>query len=120
MAECIALNLTVVQLFDLMQSTILRVPNSGPERARHRNFKMRMGKIDTHHHYFPKVYVDAVDWDMLAAAMPHGKAPDWSVEAALRMMEVNGIAEAILSVSAGPRIPNAPTLLRKCNDYGAE
>jgi len=81
---------------------------------------MRTGKIDTHHHYFPKVYVDAVGWDMLAAAMPNGKAPDWSVQAALDMMDVNGIGAAILSVSAGPRIPNAPTLLRKCNDYGTE
>src|SRR5260370_34367049 len=101
-----------------MQATILRGTKSGTEPPRHRNFKMRMGKIDTHHHYFPKVYVDAVGWDMLAAAMPNGRAPDWSVEAALQMMDVNGIAEAILSVSAGPRIPNAPTLLRKCNDYG--
>jgi predicted TIM-barrel fold metal-dependent hydrolase len=79
-----------------------------------------MGKIDTHHHYFPKVYVDAVGWDMLAKAMPNGKAPSWSVEAALEMMEENGIAQAILSVSAGPRIPDAATLLRKCNDSGTE
>jgi 6-methylsalicylate decarboxylase len=85
-----------------------------------RNAKMRPGKIDTHHHYFPKAYVDAVGLDMLAAAMPNGKAPDWSVEAALVMMEENGIAQAILSVSAGPRIPDAPTLLRRCNEYGTE
>src|SRR5258708_17896245 len=71
---------------------------------------MRTGKIDTHHHYFPKVYVDAIGWDMLAAAMPNGKAPDWSVQAALDMMDVNGIGAAILSVSAGPRLPHAPTL----------
>jgi 6-methylsalicylate decarboxylase len=81
---------------------------------------MRLGKIDTHHHYFPKVYVDAVGWDMLAAAMPNGRAPDWSVDAALEMMDANGVGEAILSVSAGPRIPDAPTLLRKCNDYGTD
>jgi aminocarboxymuconate-semialdehyde decarboxylase len=81
---------------------------------------MSVGKIDTHHHYFPKVYVDAVGWDMLAAAMPNGKAPTWSPEAALAMMDENGIAEGILSVSAGPRIPDAPTILRQCNEYGAE
>jgi 6-methylsalicylate decarboxylase len=81
---------------------------------------MRSGKIDTHHHYFPPVYVDAVGWDMLAAAMPNGKAPDWSLEAALEMMDQSGIAIAILSVSAGPRIPEAPAVLRQCNDYGAE
>src|SRR5258707_8891899 len=80
---------------------------------------MRMGKIDTHHHYFPKVYVDAVGWDMLAAAMPNGKAPDWSVQAALEMMDVNGIGAAMLSVSAGPRPSNPSPPLRKCNDHGS-
>jgi 6-methylsalicylate decarboxylase len=81
---------------------------------------MRPGKIDTHHHYFPQAYVDAVGLDLLAAAMPNGKAPGWSVEAALAMMDENGIAQAILSVSSGPRIPDASTLLRKCNEYGTE
>jgi 6-methylsalicylate decarboxylase len=81
---------------------------------------MGSGKVDTHHHYFPPVYVEAVGLDMLAATTPNGKAPTWSVEAALDMMGRNGIAEAILSVSAGPRIPDAPTLLRNCNDYGTE
>jgi len=81
---------------------------------------MSQGKIDTHHHFFPKAYVEAVGWDTLAAAMPNGKAPSWSPEAAIAMMDVNGIAEGILSVSAGPRIPNAPSLLRKCNEVAAE
>jgi 6-methylsalicylate decarboxylase len=81
---------------------------------------MRTGKIDTHHHYFPEVYVDTVGWDMLAKAMPNGKAPSWSVEATLEVMQQNDIAKAIVSVSAGPRLSDAPTLLRKCNDFGTQ
>jgi predicted TIM-barrel fold metal-dependent hydrolase len=77
-------------------------------------------KIDTHHHFFPKVYVDAVGMEMLAHVMPNGKAPTWSPEAAISMMDANGIQEGILSVSAGPPIPNAPVLLRQCNEYAAE
>lgn len=81
---------------------------------------MTNGKIDTHQHYFPKVYVDAVGLDALAAQMPNKKAPEWSPERALAMMDANGIAEGIVSVSSGPPIPDATTLLRKCNDSGAE
>jgi predicted TIM-barrel fold metal-dependent hydrolase len=80
---------------------------------------MAIGKIDTHQHYFPKVYVDAVGLDALAAQMPNKKAPEWSPERAIAMMDANGIAEGIVSVSSGPAIPDAPTLLRKCNDSGA-
>jgi predicted TIM-barrel fold metal-dependent hydrolase len=81
---------------------------------------MATGKIDTHQHYFPKVYVDAVGMDTLAAQMPSKKAPEWSPQRAIDMMDANGIAEGILSVSSGPPIPDAPVLLRKCNDAGAE
>ena len=77
-------------------------------------------KIDTHQHFFPKVYVDAVGMEMLASVMPNGKAPTWSPEAALSMMDQNGIREGILSVSSGPPLPNAATLLRQCNDSAAE
>ncbi|HLZ83588.1 MAG TPA: amidohydrolase family protein [Caulobacteraceae bacterium] len=81
---------------------------------------MASGKIDTHQHYFPKVYVDAVGLDTLAAQMPSKKAPEWSPQRAIDMMDANGIAEGIVSVSSGPPIPDAPVLLRKCNDAGAE
>ncbi len=81
---------------------------------------MTHGKIDTHQHYFPKAYVDAVGLDTLAAQMPNKKAPEWSPERAISMMDANGIAEGILSVSSGPAIPDARTLLRKCNDTGAD
>jgi hypothetical protein len=32
-------------------------------------------KIDTRQHFLPKVYVDAVGVELLAAAMPNGRAP---------------------------------------------
>ena len=78
------------------------------------------GKIDTHQHYFPKAYVDAVGLDRLAAQMPSKKAPEWSPERAIAMMDSNGIAEGILSVSSGPSIPDAVKLLRRCNEAGTE
>ncbi|WP_179403939.1 amidohydrolase family protein [Burkholderia guangdongensis] len=77
-------------------------------------------KIDTHQHFLPKFYVDAVGLDLLNAAMPNGVAPTWSAEAAIAMMDENGIDEGILSISSGPTLPDAPTLLRKCNDHAAE
>jgi 6-methylsalicylate decarboxylase len=81
---------------------------------------MHAGKIDTHHHFFPKVYVDAVGWEMLAAVMPGGKAPTWSVQAALDVLDENRIETAILSVSSGPKLHRADVLLRQCNEAAAE
>ncbi|EHP39011.1 metal-dependent hydrolase [Cupriavidus basilensis OR16] len=81
---------------------------------------MSKRKIDTHQHFLPKSYVDAVGLDLLNAAMPSGVAPTWSEEAAIAMMDENGIDEGILSISSGPAIPDAATLLRKCNDHAAE
>ncbi|WP_051975119.1 amidohydrolase family protein [Cupriavidus necator] len=81
---------------------------------------MSTKKIDTHQHFLPKLYVDAVGLDVLRAAMPGGVAPSWSAEAAIAMMDENGIDEGILSISSGPAIPDATTLLRKCNDHAAE
>jgi len=81
---------------------------------------MSKRKIDTHQHFLPKLYVDAVGLDLLNAAMPNGVAPTWSEEAAIAMMDENGIDEGILSISSGPAIPDAAVLLRKCNDHAAE
>ncbi|MGF6600312.1 hypothetical protein P3T23_005047 [Paraburkholderia sp. GAS448] len=38
-------------------------------------------KIDTHQHFLPKLYVDAVGLDLLNAAMPGGVAPTWNAGA---------------------------------------
>jgi 6-methylsalicylate decarboxylase len=81
---------------------------------------MQSGKIDTHHHFFPKVYVDAVGWEMLAAVMPNGRAPSWSVQSALDVLDENCIETAILSISAGPKLQQADVLLRRCNEAAAE
>jgi predicted TIM-barrel fold metal-dependent hydrolase len=81
---------------------------------------MASGKIDTHQHFFPKAYIDAIGLDTLARQMPNQKAPEWSPERAIAMMDANRISEGILSVSSGPPIPDAKTLLRKCNDTAAE
>lgn len=81
---------------------------------------MSKRKIDTHQHFLPKLYVDAVGLDLLNAAMPGGVAPSWSEAAAIAMMDENGIDEGILSISSGPTLPDAATLLRQCNDHAAE
>jgi predicted TIM-barrel fold metal-dependent hydrolase len=81
---------------------------------------MNQRKIDTHHHFFPKAYTDTVGMEMLASVMPNGKAPTWSVDIALKMMDENGIQEGILSVSSGPALPDAAQLLRRCNDSAAD
>ena len=81
---------------------------------------MASGKIDTHQHFFPKPYLEGIGLDTLARQMPNKKAPEWSPERAIAMMDAHGISEGILSVSSGPAIPDAPTLLRKCNEAGAD
>jgi len=81
---------------------------------------MTSGKIDTHHHFFPQGYVDAVGMDVLAGQMPNKRAPDWSPARALAMMDANDIAEAILSVSSIPPIPDHARVLRCCNEAAAE
>jgi predicted TIM-barrel fold metal-dependent hydrolase len=91
-----------------------------PPSAVAQNTPMSIGKIDTHQHFFPKIYVDTVGLDLLAAQMPNKRAPTWSPELAIEMMDANGITEGILSVSSGPPIPDAPKLLRACNEVAAE
>ncbi len=80
---------------------------------------MASGKIDTHQHFFPKAYVEAVGMDVLAAQMPNKRAPDWSPEGAIAMMDAAGIAEGILSVSSVPRIADPIRVARECNDAAA-
>ena len=79
-----------------------------------------ISKIDTHHHFLPRVYVDAIGLETLASVMPNRVAPQWSAALALQMMDANGISEGILSISSGPPIPDAADLLRRCNEAAAE
>jgi predicted TIM-barrel fold metal-dependent hydrolase len=78
------------------------------------------GHIDTHHHFLPKVYLDSLGLERLASVMPDRKAPTWSAEAAIAMMDRVGTAEGILSISSGLPIPDASKLLRQCNDVAAD
>jgi predicted TIM-barrel fold metal-dependent hydrolase len=77
------------------------------------------GKIDTHQHFFPKPYVDAIGMHLLAAQMPNKKAPQWSPEEAIATMDTYGIDEGVLSVSSVPSGFNSPALLRACNESAA-
>lgn len=81
---------------------------------------MALGKIDTHQHFFPTAYIDAVGMDVLAAQMPNKRAPDWSPQKAIAMMDEAGIAEGILSVSSVPRIADPTRVARDCNDAAAK
>lgn len=81
---------------------------------------MTLGRIDTHHHFFPKVFVEAGGIDAIMAQYPGTKALEWSVEADLEMMDKRSIAEAILSVAGVAGLGMSATVLRKCNEAAAE
>ncbi len=76
--------------------------------------------IDTHQHFLPDVYVRTVGTEALARTMPNGIAPNWSAESAIAMMDRAGIAEGILSISAGPPLYDSADLLRACNEAAAD
>lgn len=77
---------------------------------------MILDKIDTHHHFLPRSYVEAG----LASRIPNFRVPDWSPERAIDMLDQHGIAEAILSVPFAPEGSDAPVLIRGCNDMAAD
>jgi predicted TIM-barrel fold metal-dependent hydrolase len=82
-----------------------------------------LGRIDTHHHILPPEYVRLVGRQAIGRPSPNG-APDWDVAASLRVMDENGIAAAVVSVSA-PGIwfgnaSRAKRLARACNDFAAQ
>jgi len=79
-------------------------------------------RIDVHHHIVPREYVEA-----LAEIGIHTPGrfpfPDWSPEASLEVMDQNGIAAAITSLSApGVYFGDAAfarDLARRCNEFSA-
>lgn len=78
-------------------------------------------RIDTHQHVIPPFYRTLLDQRGLTAG--GWPTPDWSVDAAIAMMEAEGIATGILSVSA-PGVHfgddgEARELARAVNEYGA-
>ncbi|RAL05415.1 amidohydrolase family protein [Aspergillus ibericus CBS 121593] len=81
-----------------------------------------MSKIDTHHHFVPTFYAQAVD---NAGGDPSGwPTPQWSPEASLASMERNGTQRAILSLTApgaviAPDTISRRNLARQANEYVA-
>ena len=81
-----------------------------------------LSKIDVHQHFLPDVYIDA-----LAKLGIHGAGgvafPKWTPEGAIEMMDGQGIATGILSISApGVHFGDdgaAVDLARICNEYSA-
>ena len=79
-------------------------------------------RIDTHHHYVPPFYRAAVGADAIGRTLVSGKAPEWTPQHSIDAMDRNGIATAVVSISApgfqcddGQRVD----LCRRCNDYAA-
>ncbi len=81
------------------------------------------GRIDTHHHFMPDIFVKTIGAERLASVTPNGKLPDWSVQRALDMCGTYGISEAILSISPGYPALDADIerpLMRVCNEEAAK
>ena len=78
----------------------------------------RRARIDTHHHFYPKPYLDAVG-DELAARMPRS-VPAWSPEIALDLLDRHHIEKAVISLTAGPQLRDAAGVLRSCNEEAAQ
>lgn len=79
--------------------------------------------IDTHHHILPPAYVAAIGARIGPQGLM-GATPPWTPELSLEVMDRNGIACALTSISApGVWFGNAGEarrLARLCNDYAAQ
>ena len=79
--------------------------------------------IDTHHHFLPPEYVRIVGREAIGKPSPAG-APDWDIAQSLRVMDANGVATALVSISApGIWFGNAAKarhLARICNQYATQ
>lgn len=80
-------------------------------------------RIDVHHHFLPPVYVDALGKAGLRTLDGGMPIPAWSAEAAIAMMDRQGIATAMVSLSSPSAhfLPPAqrPGLVRQVNAAGA-
>ena len=80
-------------------------------------------RIDTHHHFVPPFYLEAVGAAAVARTLVSGKAPEWTPRHSIDAMDRNGIETAVVSISApgfqcdeGERAD----LCCRCNDYAAK
>jgi predicted TIM-barrel fold metal-dependent hydrolase len=80
-------------------------------------------RIDVHHHQIPDLYRSALSAQSIASAGGRD-LPVWSAEASLAVMDANGIACSVLSISTpGTHFGDdaaARDLARRCNEYSAE
>ena len=80
-------------------------------------------RIDVHHHILPPVYVDALK-SIGADKSGGAELPAWTKEDALAMMDRQGIATAVTSISSPGvyfgDIAFARDLAHRCNEYSAE
>jgi len=80
-------------------------------------------RIDTHHHYVPPFYLTEVGADAVARTLVSGRAPVWTPQHSIDVMDRHGIATAVVSIAApGFRCDEGKKadLCRRCNDYAAE
>ncbi len=82
--------------------------------------------IDVHHHLLPRLYIDAVGSGPITDQAPRRAAValDWTAQKSIDEMDANGVAVALLSVSA-PGVwfgdnAKATHLARACNDFNAD
>ena len=79
-------------------------------------------RIDTHHHILPPDYMRLVGEAPVARTLVSGRAPTWSPAHSLDVMDRNGIATAVTSISAPGFVCDAADvapLCRVCNEYAA-
>jgi 6-methylsalicylate decarboxylase len=83
--------------------------------------------IDTHHHYYPPVYLNAMVEFEKARQLRHFPAHmNWTREKAIEEMDRNGIRTALLSIASTPGVwldlpaPEVTRIVRGSADYGAE
>jgi predicted TIM-barrel fold metal-dependent hydrolase len=79
-------------------------------------------RIDTHHHFVPPFYLSEVGAEAVARTLVSGRAPDWTPQHSIDAMDRNGIATAVVSISAPGFLCDdgkRPDLCRRCNDYAA-
>ena len=81
------------------------------------------GRIDTHHHFVPPFYLAEIGAEAIGRTLISGRAPEWTPRHSIDAMDRNGIATAIVSISApgfacddGKKVD----LCRRCNDYAAK
>ncbi|MBH5386651.1 amidohydrolase family protein [Bradyrhizobium diversitatis] len=80
-------------------------------------------RVDTHHHYLPPAYVEAVGHRAIARTLVSGRAPEWTPSHSIDAMDRNGIQTAVLSLSAPGFVctdaAGTVKLCRVCNEYAA-